>query len=243
VFHSRRRTLLALVAALVSAPAVALAEGVVIFGGTGATGLEIVKQLRAKQEPVTVVVRPTSNVEPLKALGLQTLVADAFDPAALAKALEGRRFRAAISTIGTTKRDSKERRPDYEANRNVIDAAKAAGIPRFVLITVIGTGDSAGSEPFAAGYCLRDVIALKDKAEQHLRASGLTYTIIRPGGLGDGAVSNTARLVEDPKAFSYIHRAELARLTVAALDDPKTYDRAFTAYDPEREHIWNLWMD
>ncbi len=237
-------TAMTLVLALAETATTAMAatEPVLVFGGTRGTGLEIVRLLRERDESVTVLVRPSSDTAALEALGATTVTGNALDPGSLRAALAGRRFRAAISTIGTSRGD-KDRRPDFEGNRNVIDAAMAAGIERFVFITVIGAGDSAGAEPFYAGYFLKEIIALKSKAEEHLRASGLDYTIIRPGGLTDKGAGTTATLVEDPKAFSYISRADLARLTVRALDDPKTYDKTFAAYDPERLNIWNMWTD
>lgn len=215
---------------------------ILVFGGNRATGLEIVRRLRERGEAVTVAVRPSSETRELQALGVSTVVADALDAQQVRAAVAAAPYAAVISTLGTTRGDQ-ARRPDYVGNRNVIDAAVAAGVRRFVFITVIGAGESAGTAPFPASRFLAEVIALKTRAEDHLKASGLDYTIIRPGGLGDVAATGTAVLAEDPQAFSYISRKDLADLAVQALGDPSTIGKAYSAYDPSRKVIWDMYND
>ena len=194
----------------------------------------ITRQLRERGENVTVAVRRTSNTAELQKLGVATVIADALDPAQVQSAVTSGNFAAVISTLGTT-RGEQDKRPDFIGNRNVIDASKAAGIKRFVFITVVGTGNSAEAAPRPSRNFLKDVIALKSQAEDHLRASGLDYTIIRPGGLGDVPATGTAVLVDDPAAFSYIGRIDLANLAVQALGDPATIGKTYTAWDPSRK--------
>lgn len=206
---------------------------VLVFGGTRGTGLEIVRKLRERGESVTVAVRRTSNTTELTRLGVQTVVADALDSSQVAAAFASGNYAAVISTLGTV-RGEQDRRPDFLGNRNVIDGAKTTGVRRFVFITVIGTGDSRAAAPAISRRFLAEVIALKGKAEDHLRTSGLDYTIIRPGGLGDVPATGTAVLAEDPAAFSYIGRTDLADLAVQALGDTRTVGKTYSAYDPSR---------
>jgi uncharacterized protein YbjT (DUF2867 family) len=228
--------------ALTAPPAPSVRSGTLVFGGTRATGLEIVRLLRTRGEAVTVVVRPTSDVASLRALGASTLVADAMDAAAVNKALTGTQFRTVISTLGTT-RGEKDRRPDFVGNKNAIDAAKAAGIPRFVLITVIGAGNSSDAAPWLAKQFLKEVIELKTQAEDYLKQSGLQWTIVRPGGLLDKKSSGQAVLKTDPETFSWISRVDLAQLTVDVLDAPGAAGQVYAAYDPTRENFWSMWGD
>jgi len=207
---------------------------ILVFGGTRGTGLEIVRQLRERGETVTVAVRRTSNTTELQKLGVETVIADALEAETVQAAMSSQTFAAVVSTLGTT-RGEQDKRPDFIGNRNVMDAAKAAGVQRFVFITVIGTGNSADAAPRPSRNFLKEVIALKSQAEDHLRASGLDYTIIRPGGLGDVPATGTAVLVDDPAAFSYIGRIDLANLAVQALGDPATIGKTYTAYDPSRK--------
>lgn len=215
---------------------------IIVFGGNRATGLEIVKMLRDKGEDVTVAVRPTSDTAALQALGAKTVIADALDAEAVRAAFASGSYRVVVSTLGTA-RGEQAKRPDLVGNRNVIDAAKAADATRFVFVTVVGTGNSATSAPLPARLALKEVIALKGQAEDHLRASGLQYTIIRPGGLGQGRSTGQAQLADDPDAFSYISRVDLAKLVVGAIGDPATIGRTYNAYDPSRKTLWSMLQD
>lgn len=213
---------------------------ILVFGGNRATGLEIVRYLSRRGEQVTVAVRASSDTRALAELGVRTVIADALDADQVAAAFAEENYVAVVSTLGTTRGDQ-ARRPDYLGNRNVIDAASAAGVSRFVFVSVIGAGDSRDSAPLPARRFLKEVLELKTLAEQHLRASGLAYTIIRPGGLTDRSATGTAGLAEDPQAFSYISREDLAGLAVEALGNPQTIGKTYAAYDRSRRTMWEMY--
>lgn len=215
---------------------------VLVFGGTRGTGLAIVKELRARGESVTVAVRASSNTTALEKLGVDIVVADALEPETVESAVRSKPFSAVISTLGTSPGD-KARRPDFIGNRHVTDAAKTAGVRRMLLVTVIGAGDSAVAAPLPSRSILAEVTELKTRAENHLRASGLDYTIIRPGGLTDGKASGRAFLAEDPETFSYIARTDLAALVVDALGDPTTIGKTYSAFDPTRKTMAAMFID
>jgi uncharacterized protein YbjT (DUF2867 family) len=231
---------------------------VFVAGATSASGIELVRALKARGWRIVAMVRSSSNTAPLDALGVEKVVADAMNAEETAAVIAAGRYDAIISMVGTSARDLPKRRnpidtrirgpvkmdpnlrPDFIGNRNLIDAAKAAGVARFVFVTVIGAGDSAGSVPWGARRGHEAVIELKTQAEDHLRASGLDWTIIRPGGLGRQPAGTTAVLVDDPKAFSFLARSDLGRLTADAVGDPSTVGKVYTAFDPQRRMIWKL---
>lgn len=236
-------------------------QRVLVVGGTRGTGLEIVRDLQQRGKAVTALVRQSSNTSELDELGVTTVVGDAMAPETLNTIIQSGNFDAVISTLGTSARDLPERknfiqsllegqtkmkpgtRPDFVGNQNLIDAAVAGDVRRFLLVTVIGAGDSAEALPLAARRGHSEVIPLKTKAEDYLKASGLDYTIIRPGGLSRGEATNTGTLTSDSKAFSYIARKDLAELVVRAIGDTTTFDTTYTAYDPNRVNLWNLFLD
>jgi len=215
---------------------------ILVFGGNRGTGLGIVRELRARGESVTVAVRGSSNISDLKALGVDVVIADALQRETVDVAIRSKPFVSVVSTLGTS-RGEQAQRPDFIGNRNVIDAAKAAGIQRMLLVTVIGAGDSIEAAPLPSRRFLAEVIELKTRAEDHLRDSGLDYTIIRPGGLTDGAPSDKAYLAEDAATFSFIARADLAKLVVDALGDPTTIGKTYSAYDPTRKTMATMFRD
>lgn len=230
---------------------------ILVVGGNRATGLEIVKLLLDKGEDVTVMVRKTSNIDELTALGVKTVIADALIEEQVQAAVASDTYRSIISTLGTSQSDLTEhslimdllgkedkidpaRRPDWIGNRYLIDAAKANGVTRFVFITVIGAGDSHDALPWLARRGHNEPIAYKEKAEAHLRASGLDFTIIRPGGLTDRPPSGGAQLTEDRLAFSYVGREDLARLTVQAFGNDEAIGKTYAAYDSESLQVWAM---
>jgi uncharacterized protein YbjT (DUF2867 family) len=240
------------------APVASEGRVVLVAGATSASGVELVRVLKERGWRVVAMVRKSSNTAAIDALGIEMVVADAMRAEDLPAAFAAAKFDAVVSLIGTSARDLPQRRnpidvrirgpekmnpdsrPDYVGNRNLIDATRAADVSRFVLVTVIGAGDSHAAVPIGARRGHEEVIALKTRAEDYLRASGLQWTIIRPGGLGRQPPGSTALLVEDPRAFSYIARSDLGRLTADALGDSSTIGRTYTAFDPARRMLWRL---
>jgi uncharacterized protein YbjT (DUF2867 family) len=211
---------------------------VLVIGGTRASGLEVVRVLRARGDEVVVLARPASDASEAEQLGARIVRGDALNPAELSAAFAAVPVRGVISTLGARSLDGP--RPDYEGNRNAVDAAKAAGVRRFVLVTVIGAGDSLAAAPWIARRFLKNVIVDKNRAEDHLRASGLDYTIIRPGGLLPKEAQGRAYLTPDTGAMSWVRRTDLARLAVQALDDPKAIGQIYHAHDPDRTRFWSI---
>lgn len=208
-----------------------------VFGGTRNTGLEVVKLLRGRGEKVTAFVRPTSNLDDLNAVGgVDYVYGDGLDAETVAAAVAAGPYQAVISTIGCFRCEPP---PDFLANRNIVDAMVDEGGGYMMLITSIGAGDSAKSPPFLSRIILRGIIPLKDQAEEHLRASGLEYTIIRPGGLNNMPSTGNGMLTEDPNGFGFIYREDLAQMIVAAMDNrDKTAGKTLSAMDAERTSPW-----
>lgn len=207
-------------------------SGVIVYGGNRDTGLEVVKSLVKRGEAVTVMVRPSSDAAHLEQLGVTVVRGDAMNPADTVAAAKSKPFRAAVSTLGG--RGDAASRPDFIGNKNAVDAAKAAGIQYFVLVTVIGTGTSYEATPWFSKRVLKDVLVLKNQAEQYLIESGLKYTIIRPGGLLNRPAEGKSVLTEDASKFSWMIRADLGELTAETLYNERHVGKIYTAFDPTR---------
>jgi uncharacterized protein YbjT (DUF2867 family) len=191
-----------------------VARTVLVAGATGGTGREIVRVLAARGHRVVALSRSAAGATGFAA-GVRAVAGDVTKPATLAAALEG--VDVVVSAIGG-------RRPvgrngfaavDFAGNRNLIDAARAAGVRRVLVVTAA----SAGRD----GFLYRLPIApypWKARAEAHLRASGLDYTIVGPGGLTDDPAGQTGiRLLPRAEyATGRIARADVAEVTVACLE-------------------------
>jgi uncharacterized protein YbjT (DUF2867 family) len=202
---------------------------VLIFGATRNTGFETARLLRSRGNHVTAVVRPGANAEALTSLGVSTLAADAFDAGSLRRALAGIACDAVVCSLGNT--PSAPQKVDHIGVANVVDACAAAQIKRFVLVSSIGAGNSRPVLSAQAERFLGAVCALKTLGEDHLKSSGLGFTIIRPGGLGRGPATGRGVLSEDPMVSGGIQRAEAARLIVQCLDDPNSIGKVYSAVE------------
>ena len=211
--------------------------GILLFGGSRGTGLELAKLLVARRDQVTVFVRPTSDLGGLDPLGVRYIVGDALNRDNVDEAFAQGPYRAVVSTLGCFRCDQP---PDYVGNKNIFDAAVASGNRRVIMISTVGAGDSKDTIPWIVGWMLEDVIALKQQAEQSLINSGLDYTIVRPGGLKDGDPTGLGILTEDPETMGVIVRADLAGLLVQCIDDEQTVGKIYTAKDAEMTWPWDI---
>eukprot|EP00793_Prasinoderma_coloniale_P001306 PRCOL_00005081-RA len=133
-----------------------------------------------------------------------------------------------VSTIGGTTADPKA---DSEGNINIINAAKAAGVARFVLVTSIGTGDSKDAPPAPVYETLEPVLVEKEKAEEALKASGMEYVIVRPGGLKSEPKTGTAVLTEDTTVCGSITREDVGDLVAKCLWSDALVNKTVSALD------------
>lgn len=216
----------------------AAAEGYLIFGASRGTGLELAKLLTARGDSVTAFVRPTSDRSGLEPLGVKFIVGDALNPDEVSAAFKDANYRAVVTTLGCFRCEVP---PDYLGNKNVFDAAKTAGVDRIMMISSVGAGDSADAPPWISKWFLKDLLVLKTQAEDHLRESGVPYTIIRPGGLKDADATGNGLLTEDTAAMGIITRKDLAQLMLEALDDDGAVDKVYTAKDSEMTWPWDMW--
>ncbi|MGG6267680.1 SDR family oxidoreductase [Leptolyngbya sp. AN03gr2] len=202
-------------------------QTILVAGASRGVGREIARLLQP-HFTVIALLRSTAAVPELEALGVQIVMGDAMEPDQLEAAFQGQ-IDAVISTIGGLPAEG--RRADFEGNRNLIDAAKKAGVKKFVLVTSIGAGESVVALPPRALEALGAVLKEKEKAEQHLIESGLTYTIVRPGGLKTEPATGTGILTEDPKIAGSISRADVAELVCRCLVSDRANQKILSALD------------
>ncbi len=96
---------------------------------------------------------------------------------------------------------------DYQGVANLVDAAVTAGVQHFVLLTAIGVTDPQHPFNKATGGAL----AWRFKGEEYLRASGLSYTIVRPAGLQDRPAGEQAVVIQQGDQWRPLLRSTLSR--------------------------------
>jgi len=201
-----------------------------LAGASRGVGREIAHCLTQQQLKVKALLRTDAARTELEAMGIKVVLGDALKLEDIEKAMLGDEpVPTVISTIGGLPKDGA--RADYLGNKNLIDAAVKAGVQKFILVSSIGSGNSAVALPPQALETLGPVLAEKEKAEQHLIASGLTYTIIRPGGLKSEPATGNGVLTEDPRIAGTIHRADVAQLVCRCLNSDRANNKILSAVD------------
>lgn len=235
VFFSLKPTIPAQTFELV-APQVVGDKHVLVFGATGSLGTEIVQDLTERGDKVTAFVRSSSDRSAIEPFGVDFAVGDVMDYASVLAAFQAGEYDAVISTIGA----AREPNVDYQGNANIFNAAKETGVSRVIMISTVGAGDSEQAAPLISRIALSGVLPQKTRAEDELRASGLAYTILRPGGLPPGIIATGGGILsEDPKTMGFIKRPDLARLVVGVLGDERTVGKTLAVIDPTLEAPWD----
>jgi uncharacterized protein YbjT (DUF2867 family) len=116
----------------------------------------------------------------------------------------------------------RKRTMDLGGALKLIDAAKAEGIDRYVMVSAMGAADPPAEGDDVFGVYLR----AKAEADRALVASGLAYTIVRPGGLTDDRGTGRVRVGTDLERGE-IPRDDVAAVLLAVLETPRTVGKTF----------------
>jgi putative NADH-flavin reductase len=199
-----------------------------IFGATGGTGLELVKQALERGWPVTAFVR---NPEPLANSGadLAVITGDIYDPTAVARCIEGQE--AVICALGA--RDLQKTTIRAAGTANIINGMKQAGVNRLIVVSAMGIGDSWNSlalfNKLFFATLLRHARADHEAQEAAVIASGLDWTIVRPSGLVNTPGTGVYSVGENVRAkTSRIPRADVAHLILHELEKGALIHKAVT---------------
>jgi len=199
---------------------------VTVVGASGTLGSEIVRALLEKGAHVRAMVRATSDRTKLESLGVtEFLVADLRDASSLQRAMTAEPQAEAVvaSAAGfsahTAHTKGDNSRTDTEGYRNLVDAAKNAGVPRVVLISILEC-DRAPDVPH---------FSQKLVTEKYLAEKRQPYLALRAGAFLDRAQDVVAPKVRKGVfpdivpgvALDMIYSPDLARYAAeAALDLP-----------------------
>ncbi|EMA59647.1 SDR family oxidoreductase [Halorubrum lipolyticum] len=190
---------------------------VLVAGSHGQVGQHATRILAESDYDVRGMVRAESQASDITDLGAKPIVADL--TADLSHAVTG--IDAIIFAAGSGGNDVWD--VDRDGAINLIDEAEAEGVDRFVMLSSINA-----DQPENSPEALREYLRAKAEADEYLRESSLTYTIVRPGPLtnesGTGRIKTGADLDRDDVE---IPREDVARTLIAALSSESTYNKTF----------------
>jgi uncharacterized protein YbjT (DUF2867 family) len=215
---------------------------VLVTGGTGFVGPHVVHALRSQDTPVRALVRNASRGTRLANWGAEPTVGDVTDAASLRSACEG--VDAVVHLVAIIKgRPEDFERVMVEGTRNVVAAAQAAGVRRFVLASALGLDERTKD---AVPY-----YAAKWQMEQAVQEAGFEYVILRPSfvfGRDGGVLPTFVRLARfspvtpivgpGTQRLQPIWIENLAQYYALALTEPAAANRTFELGGPDAV-TWN----
>lgn len=195
---------------------------IAIFGGHGKVALLASPLLVAEGHEVTGIIRNPDHADDVAATGVTPVVADveSLDTDALTDLVRG--HDAILWSAGAGGGNpARTRAVDHDAAIASMDAAEAAGVSRYVMVSYLGARLDHGVDPDNSFFAYAEA---KAKADEHLRASNLAWTILGPGALTLDAGTGRVEISPSP-ASSSVARADVAAMAVAVLARPDTAGR------------------
>ena len=195
---------------------------VAIAGGHGKIGLKLGALLSGRGDRVRGLIRDASQAEDLGRAGVEPVVCDLEGDDDVAEEVQGAEAIVFAAGAGPGSGAERKRTMDLGGAQMLIDAAKTAGIRHYLMISAMGAADP----PAEGGDVYGEYLRAKAEADRALKASGLAYTIVRPGRLTDdpgrGRISVGERL-----ARGEIGRADVAATLAAVLVAQNTIGATF----------------
>jgi NADH dehydrogenase len=215
---------------------------VLVTGGTGYVGSAVVHELRARNVEVRALVRSPGRASRLEAWGVELATGDVTDPASVLASIDGCTHVVHLVAILRGSREEFDR-VMVGGTRNVIAAARHAGVARLVLMSALGVDESTRT--------LVPYYGAKWHMEQDVKASGLEHVILRPSfvfGASGGALPMFVRQVRLSPVVTVIGDGtgrlqpiwldDVAAHVTAAVELPAAANRTFELGGPDAV-TWN----
>jgi uncharacterized protein YbjT (DUF2867 family) len=217
---------------------------ILVTGGTGFVGGHVVRALREADKPVRVLARrpESERARELERLGCEVVAGDVTDTASLRAAVEG--ADVVVHLVAIRQGPPREfERVMTAPTRELVEAGRAAGVRRFVLMSALGTSEATkGLVPYYGA---------KWAMEETVRASGLEHVIFRPSfvfGPDGGILPTFAKLARLTPVTPVIGRGlqriqpiwadDVAAYFTAGTDEPQAAGRTLELGGPEAV-TWN----
>jgi uncharacterized protein YbjT (DUF2867 family) len=194
---------------------------VVVAGGHGQIALKLLRLLAERGDRARGLIRNPDHAADLAAIGAEPVVCDMEAEDDLGPFVEGADAVVFAAGAGPGSGPARKRTVDLGAAVKLIDAARAGGIRRYVIVSSIGAND-----PSSGGESMRPYLEAKAEADAALAESGLDWTIVRPGLLTDEP--GTGRVRAGPElGRDAVPRDDVAATLAAVLATDSTIGKTF----------------
>jgi uncharacterized protein YbjT (DUF2867 family) len=194
---------------------------VVVAGGHGKVGLRLLRLLAERGHRARGLIRDPAQAADLEAVGAEAVVVD-LEREEITDSVAGAGAVVFAAGAGPGSGPERKRTVDYGGAVKLIEAARANGISRYLIVSSIGI-----DQPERWSEQMRPYFQAKADADRELTASGLEFTIVRPGYLTDEP--GTGRIEAAPKLNrrGQIPREDVAATLLACLDEQATVGATF----------------
>ncbi len=192
-----------------------------VAGATGQTGRRIVQELVKRNLPVRALVRNLETGKEILPAEAELVVGDVLKPEDLGEAIADCTVLLCASGAAPSLDLTGPYQVDYQGTKNLVDAAKAKGIEHFVLVSSLCV-----SKFFHPLNLFWLILYWKKQAEAYIQESGLTYTIVRPGGLKNEDNPDPILMSSADTLFDgSIPRIKVAQVCVESLFQPAAHNK------------------
>ncbi|WP_210583093.1 NmrA family NAD(P)-binding protein [Streptomyces sp. GESEQ-35] len=214
---------------------------VLVTGATGKQGGATVRALRAADVPVRALVRDltTDRAKAVEAIGAELVTGDLHDRDSVVRAAEGARAVFSVQMPAMTT-EGFDFEGEVAQGVNLIEGAKAAGVPQFVHTSVTGAGQHTETPGWAEGRwaSMEPTLGAKSAIQDRVRAAGFPHwTLLKPGFFMENFLPSMAFLfprgiegglvsVLNPETrLSLVAVDDIGRAAATAIIAPERFDR------------------
>jgi uncharacterized protein YbjT (DUF2867 family) len=194
---------------------------VVVAGGHGKIGMRLLRLLAERAQRARGLIRNPDHATELHNVGAEAVLCDIEQRDDISDCVRGADAVVFAAGAGPGSGPERKRTVDYGGAVKLIEAAKKNGIERYVIVSAVSADrPEVWSEPMVPYY------EAKRDADQALLESGLSYTIVRPGGLTDDPGTGLVKVGTDLERGE-IPREDVAATLLAVLETPSTIGETF----------------
>jgi uncharacterized protein YbjT (DUF2867 family) len=198
---------------------------VLVAGGHGKVARRLLALLAGEGHRARGLIRNPEHAADLEAVGAQPVLADLEADVDLAPHVRGADAVVFAAGAGPGSGPERKRTVDLGGAVKLADAAVATGVRRYVMVSSIGA-----QAPEAASGPMRPYLEAKAEADRYLAASGLDFTIVRPGGLTDEPGTGRVLITTELGRRGQVPRDDVAAVLAQVLVAPNTIGRTFELF-------------
>lgn len=198
---------------------------ILVAGGHGQVALRLLKLLADRGHTARGLIRKPEQAADLSAVGATPVIGDLENDESLEAYVKDADAVVFAAGAGPGSGSARKRTVDLGGAVKLADAALVAGVRRYVMVSSIGA-----DRPEAAGESMRPYLTAKAEADRYVQASGLDYTIVRPGGLTDDPGTGHVRLYTVAGGRGRVPRDDVAAVLAAVLEAPNSIGSTFELF-------------